>query len=357
MSNPAEEWASSAALNAALKYRPQLEGLADLKRQAEERFSSSVAAGRSEGTLASQAAQGAVAPTQQIFQQAQAEAGRSRALTAPGLASLGATNPFVLAAGNEQAAGGERLANTQAHAMSDLQARKVAAGELPAFAQQAAMAQLIKDLTSVNAKRQSLQGAEGATVQSEIDRQRAEAGKAALTERGQNLTRESAREGHQVTERGQNLAQQRAEGAKPLSPKDQAVGGATIRTILNLAKSGYEHGESRAELVARLTKGRSAQTIGVNSKGEPIGEGEKAVQHVKLGALPAYKPDTLMSAALDVAEQGHVSLHYQHQLEAEGYDLHRLGLPLAPAKGSTAQKVEAGVGNAGKRVSRAISGL
>lgn len=339
--NPSSEWASQAAINALLRYKPQKEGLAELKRAAEERFQGEVQAGKSEGTLGQQAAQGAIAPTQNIFSTAAAEGERGRALSAPILAALSADSPFKAAAANEQAAGGERLAQSQAHALSDLQQRSVAASELPAFTRQAATTRLLKELGSIQQKGQLLQGSEGADVQSEIDKQRGEARKASLTERGQNLSRQSAQEGHALTARGQNLTRQSAKEAHegkgksgaPLTTKEQDEAASQILQIRHYAAEG---GNSRAERVAALTEGRPEQST-KNKKGEAV----------KVPAVPAFKPDVKMSAALDWAEYGHLTRGTEKRLKAAGYNVEALGIPKAPPAPKTPNDY-------GKKVLKAI---
>lgn len=346
----ASTWASPAALSALLKYEPQKEGLADLKREAVERFNSSVAAGQSEGTLAKQAAQAAVAPTKQVFANASTEGQRGRDLIAPILAALAPGSPFATAAANEQAAGTERLAGAKAHSLSDLQQKKAAAAALPGYSRQAASSALLAELVKLNAKGQALQGAQGLTETAEAQKERHEASTEAAKSREGALNRAQSQTNAEIS----HSPKVGANGAAELTPKEQASGASTIKSILGYAKTGVQSGETRQQLVARLSAGRPQQSVAVNEKGEPVKEGEKAVQHVAVPKIPAYKADSLMSAALDVAESGHVSLGVQRQLEKEGYNVHSLGLPLAP-KG--AKGVAQAVNDVGKKVVKAIGNL
>lgn len=333
MASAEQERVRNALVNARLKSQPQAEGLAALQQSAREQFNQSVQAGRSEGTLEGQAASSAVAPTTAIFDQAAQQGAAGRALSADALAALLASSPFRAAAANEQAAGTERNANSKASALSRLQDLKVSAAELPAFTHASALSKLTQELSSIRNKQQSLAAAEGLDVQSEIGKQRAEANKLGVQERdsqrsasaSENDSRRTAATAERDTDAHDRTAREDAalahgEGAngavKPLSTLDQNAGLSIIKEIQHYA--GEVEGKTRAERVAALTEGSPEQST-KNSSGETV----------KVPKIPAFKPNVLMSAALDVAEHGRLTHAHEVALARAGYNVAQLGLPKA----------------------------
>jgi hypothetical protein len=308
--------------------------LAVLQKAAEDRFNESVRAGQSEGVLGQQAAQAAIPATQQIFANARTSGERGRNLVAPILAALAPDSPFKAAAANEQAAGTERLGQSESHALSDLQQRSVAASELPAYTRQSAVATLLGELQKISSKRSLLQGSEGADQAAEVGKMRAEAGRNALTARGQDLTHAAAEAGHETSEdNSERVAASKAAAlaakgptgaAKPLTQKQQNEAASVIAQIRQYA--GADSEATRAERVAALTSGRPEQSK-KNEKGETV----------KIPARPAFKPDARMSAALDYAEYGHLTRATERRLQQAGYDPSRLGVPPAPKEPSYSQ--------------------
>jgi hypothetical protein len=335
MASPAEaqSWSSQAALNALLRYAPQKQGLAELKRAAEDQFRGSVGAGESEGIMGQQAARGAVAPTQQIFANARQSGEQGRNLVAPILAALSSNSPFKAAAANEQAAGGERLGQSESHALSDLQQRSVAAAELPAYTRSAATQTLMKELQKLTSKSSMLQGQEGADVQSEIGKQRMEANKLAQSERANQRTGEGAerrsersaataldvthRTSRENTEENNRTRREIAEGKlapkEELPLKEQLEGKNTFSEIHSLAQHLHAEGQTRAQIIERL------------QRATPSVSGEEEGHKFTTKGTPGYEPGHLMSAALDVAEYGYVNQHHINLLKEDGYNPRHFG--------------------------------
>jgi hypothetical protein len=347
-------WAEEAARNSLLKYKPQQEGLQALQQAAEERYLASVQAGKSEGTLASQAATAAIKPTEGIYANAAAESARTRALNAGLLATLGEKNPFAIAAANETAAGNERLAGSQARALSDLQARKAAAGELPAYARQAALTALAKELNTIGARRAALQGTEAADTQSELDKLRAEDRKEKAAARKEEGAHAFALKLH--GEPTYKDLHPNAPAEKPASRKEVGTAKATIGTLRHYAGAMHAQGFSRAQIVQALTEGRPEESLALNAKGEPIKgqKGEKTTSYRKTPAVPGYAPNTLMSVAIDLAEKkGYVSQHYLHELEKE-YPGARFPYQVEPSNPGAGRRAgEALTGAAKKKIAEA----
>jgi hypothetical protein len=337
-------WASSAALQALLRYKPQREGLAQLQQAAEERFQGSVSAGQTEGVLGKQAAAQAKPEIAGIYDKAASEAQRARGLGAGALASLAPGSPFAAAAANEQSAAGERLAGSRATAQNDVSQRALAASELPAYTQRAASATLLKELQQLMGKANMLNSSEGADTQTGIEKQRQEAAKSALTERGQNLTHSAAEAGHATSEHNseRTAASKAAAGtsSKPLTTAQQKGINAASSTIAQIRQVVGKHGEglTRAQLVQKLSEGHPQESF------------KEGTESFKTAAIPAYKPDARMAAALDWHEYGHMTRNTEARLQREGVDPARVGVPRAPAPPKTANQF-------GQRVSKALSGF
>jgi hypothetical protein len=368
-----QRWASQAAVNALLRTQPQREGLADLQRAAGEKFASSVAAAKSEGALGTQAANAAIPATQQIFASSAKQGERGAALSSPVLAALAANSPFKAAAANEQSAGTERRANTEASALSRLQQEKVSAANLPAYGRQAALAQLVKDLGGITGKQEQLNATQGADVQSEIDKQRTEANKLAA---GENASKRSAAtstansersaatstansqrtaatstansQRTQATAQGKNAKGQQV--YKPLPSTAQLKGAATLREIEHEVRQAHQENHPAGQILQELTQEHPAinqpKMIPEIKNGKPTGKAvplensKKEVQYEKAPALP--KRDQLLSeAAIDsVLNYGRVSKATLAKLHKAGYSLSALQLqgpvPAPPQVQSTA---------------------
>jgi hypothetical protein len=346
-----QQWASQAALNALLKYAPQKEALRQLIGEAHNRFHESVSAGEQEGILAQQAARQAEAPTKQIFANARSAGEAGRNLSAPILAALAPNNPFKAAAANEQAAGTERLGQSETHALSDLQARSVAAGELPGFSRKQAEAKLTSELAKLLAKQGLLEGSEAGDIQAEIGKQRGEANKLAeaeriaerretaaenrsmrqqrTAERGQagaerrsertaatarDVTRRTSRENTEENNRTRReLAHQKGDEIKPPSRKENNEALHTIAEIGALAGHYRATGKNRQQISEELTKELPGVTVKLKSGGT-----------AKLKGHKGYQADNLMWAGLDIAEHGGVMPYRLNVLHEEGYDVRTL---------------------------------
>lgn len=349
------QWASQAAQAALLRYAPQREGIAQLQREAKENYEGSVTGAESTGRLTSAAIKQAEPQVSDIFNRAQAATTSTPNATqlASVLSALGpAAAGFKAAAATESAQGAQRLASERATAEGSLQEQDVAAQSAPSYARTLAGQQLLKTLSKLSEQQRSVEGEEGVAAATESSKLEDEAEGRAVTERGQNITAQSDKEGHELTrasqsqkavEHQEDLADKRqartesgAAGAKPLSLKENNAGAAAIQQIKQFAAEG---GGSRAERVAALTEGRPEQSF-KNAKGETVKE----------AAIPAFKPDVLMSAALDWAEYGHLSRGTEKRLSSEGYNVPKLGIPRSTKVGEAVRKT-------GKQIQQALPSL
>lgn len=357
-------WASRAALSSALRYGPQREGLADLLRQAQEQFQGSVQAGKSEGTLASQAVAKTRPEVQGAFDRAAQSGAAARAQLAQQLAALGGGRAG--AAANENAYGEGKLARERAHAEADLGTQQIAAAELPASTRQAALAQLLKSLNTIGAKRQALAGSEGAATQAELQRLEDEQRKEDKAERQRATPSGDAKLAAQTSRQNtKETNQQKREaaanknngpgGVKQLSTKDQTTAASTLRAIEHEARELRDRGTPRQSIYGELTSAHSGVNVPkTDAQGHPIHNSKGEPLYEKQADLPAH--DVLLTeAALDsVFGYGRVSKPIMDKLHNAGYSIKQLGLEgPAPAKPkrkpTTAQKIGQAVGGAGKR--------
>lgn len=361
------QWASQAAQAALLRYAPQREGLAQLTREAREQYNSSIKGAESVGRLTASAVDQAAPQVSGIYDRAAATSSASQSKLGSLLAGLGAAGaPFAAAAGTQAAAGTDKLARERATTEGSLTQQKLSAKEAPAFARTLATSQLAKSLSKIFASEQGINAQQGAAAATELSKLEQAAEGRATTERGQDLTAASSAEGHALTAAGQrqkavehqeDLAAKRAAsaagGGKPLTSHEQNEGSATIRQIAQFAKSA---GKTRADRVAALTEGESG--VSTTYKAGEKGPDGKVIQHntsVSTKATPAFKPDVLMSAALDLVENsGKITRATAHRLQQSGYSVQRLGLPvLSP----TSERTSKGARKTGSKIQAALPRL
>lgn len=342
----ANAWATTAQKNAVLRYAPEREALAQLTREARENYNASVQGAETTGRLTQNAVDQAKPAVSDTYDRAAnstatAQSGLSAALAALGPAATG----FKAAAAAQGTQGTEKLARERANAEGDLQVQSVAASQAPAFARTLATGQLSKSLSKIFSSAQGIAGQEGEATSSEVDRLEKEARSQALTERGQNITAQSDQEGHSLSRTG--LAQKAQEhqedlqvkreatgvaGApKPLTSKENDEGASAINQIKLFAGKVGGGKASRAQRVAALTEGKPEQSY------------KEGTETIKEPARPAFKPDVLMSAALDLTEYGHLTTNTEHRLSQEGYNVERLGVPRSTPVGEGLRKVGAAV--------------
>lgn len=335
MAAPSRQWASQAKINALLRYSPQREALANLTQEARDQYATSIKGAESAGRLTSQAVEQAKPEVSGIYDRAQGSTSATQQQLAAALAALGpAASGFKAAAATTGAAGSERGARERSAAESNLESQDVAAKEAPGFARTLANQQLATSLSKIFSSTQSVAENEGAATASELGKLEDEAEGRRVTERGQNLTSQSsaASRSQKAKEHQEDLAQKRAGGSTTLTLSEQNKGASVVQQIRQFALEG---GNDRAERVAALTEGRPAQSA-KNKQGATV----------KTPAIPAFKPDVLMSAALDWAEHGHLTANTEHRLTEAGYDVSKLGIPRASknAAGKLGERVQSAVG-------------
>jgi len=366
---------SPAQINAVLRYAPERQALAQAVQEARSEHESAIAGAQSEARLNANAVANAVPTEQGIYDRAQASSSAARQQLASVLSGLGGgVQPFQAAAASEGAQGAEKTARERAGAETDLHSQALATAAAPAFARTLADQHLGSALSKILASTQSVAGQEGLATSSEVAREAKEQQQQALTERGQNLTHESAQEGHSLTAQG--LAQKREEtkervnasngtNGKPrlLPAATLAKAGATLRDIEHEARELRAEGHGRKAIYEELTSEHPPTSVPKEDKNgavflkEKLGGGrltgkkaQEAIQkgEVELEKAPALKShDALLAqAALDsVYGYGRVSKATLQKLHNAGYSIKALQLEGPPAPKPAGTYVPPGRGN------------
>lgn len=267
----------------------------------------------------------------------------------PTLAKLGASAaPMVAATKIEQAGLQTRLAESKAAAVSDLGSRRVQAQEGAAFATTNARNNLIQGLAKIFRSQQDLAGQKGAFAQATVSQLEKAAQDRALRVQ-LNSSSNAQSERNSIRSSGVDPNTGRPIKGGKLDPKAKKNGSgfgpngastdkhvqwqSSIQEIASTAQR-YKGKLSREQIVQKLAAGRPPQRILVDKAGNPLPDGLTGAQKVAAGAhtvaLPAikqYAPDLRMTAALDVALDGHLSPATQRKLHRAGFSVKQLNLP------------------------------
>jgi hypothetical protein len=327
-------WASEAALQGMLRYDPQVRALAEIQREAEGAYRTGVAQarGNADATIATIGA--ATPAVRGIYDQAGLDQARSASVVNHDLAGLPGLSPDLQAAiGLEQQNASSRVSTGRAQALTGLQQQRVGARAGGQYATNKAHDDLVAALTKIFSQRQSLAADRGAFETLTAGQLQDKA-----TARSDTLASQQA--SRDVTTRGQDLSHQdrvasqqaaaakakrdgrlTATGAPALSQEQHNAAAATVRQIARYAAK-YKGKLGREQIVAKLSQGRPQQSIHTDPD-----TGEKLPNPISLPAIPAFSPDLRMTAALDVAIDGHLSRETQQRLAKAGYRDKDLDLP------------------------------
>jgi hypothetical protein len=248
-----------------------------------------------------------------------------------------------------------RLSESRTNALSSLDDRRVRAAEGAQFAAGAAHDKLVDDLTKILQRKQDLAGERGAFKAATMGQLEEAARKRATDIKIASGHDTAAANRADATITQQERNSKRSAGIDPdtgkpipggkLDPKAQkkgkrvtASGAPAVSADAHLAFQNkvqeiasyvdrYKGKVSRKEIVAKLQKGRPQQTVYADPKtGNPVAKNTPGAVAVPLTKIPQYQPDLAMSAALDVALDGHLSRPTQQKLQ-QHYILSELGLP------------------------------
>lgn len=346
----ASQFASQAAQDALLKYEPQQSALQGLMREAEEAYRSSIAGGDSAARLGVQAVKEGIPRVAGVYNRSEAQNKQVQEQAQAALAALpGIANGYKAASINAGTAATQRIAGNRASVLGQLNLQGVAAANSAASSRQAAGVTLAKELGKLFGKSETIAGQQGAFASTELERLTHEAEKEARTQRQGQATisqreRASERSAGIDPNTGKPIPGGKLDKSEALPLKEQSKAVSTIQQIAHYASEAKAH-MSRPELVKFLSEGEPAhQAKEKNAKGEEV--------KVAIAKIPAFKPDVLMSAALDWALGGYLSRGTETRLREAGYSiptLERQGIPGAARRTATVragQKVVSGLGRA-----------
>jgi hypothetical protein len=163
-------------------------------------------------------------------------------------------------------------------------------------------------------------------------------GRIKATERGQNITAQGQKLSHQDRVRQQNLthADRVAALNKPGKGKGKGKSGygpngqtpdahdkfaSSVENIVSTARPWVRAGLTRQQIVAKLKKGRPALSM-------PVKGGGRA----SLRAIKPMPADLRMSVALDIATSGYVGGTTIRRMRSRGWSVAQMGLPTKPPR-------------------------
>jgi hypothetical protein len=341
---------NQAALEALVRFGPELSGLKELQREAIMEYATGI-------KQAHGAARGIVGTIDQarpnvrkIYDDAGVSASRHASMLSGDVAALpGVANSIKAGAQLEGTHALAALRDAQSAALTDLQSRRVAAKEGEAFAVNRAHSELVDSLAKVLGRKQDLRREQGAftaltsrelrqAAQERADNLSIARGRIRATERGQNVTKRGQDVTHADRVRQQNIEHADRVAARKAKGKAKGKGGASgygpngqtpeahdkfassVEDMVRIATPWAKH-LSRAQIVAKLTKGRPALST-------PLPGGGRA-------SLPAIKPmpaDLRMSVALDIATSGYVGGRTIRRMRSRGWSVAQMGLPTKPPR-------------------------
>jgi hypothetical protein len=350
MARKRNRFINQAALEALVRFGPELSGLKELQREAIMEYATGIkqAHGAARGIVGmiDQARPG----VRKIYDDAGVSASKHASMLSGDVAQLpGVANSIKAGAQLEGTHALAALRDAQSAALTDLQSRRVAAKEGEAFAVQRAHTELVDSLAKVLGRKQDLRREQGAFTaltarelrQSEQQRQdnlNIARGRIKATERGQNITKRGQTLSHADRVRQQNISHADRVAAQKLRAQAKAGKGrsgygpngqsqsahdkfaSSVEDMVRIARPWVKH-LSRAQIVAKLTKGRPALST-------PLKGGGRA-------SLPAIKPmpaDLRMSVALDIATSGYVGGRTIRRMRSRGWSVAQMGLPTKPPR-------------------------
>lgn len=349
---------NQARLTSRVKYEPQRQQLSQAQREAQEAFNQTVLGGRSSAIQGLETIHAATPAVVDIYNRAEGQSQDIHNTVATALKALGpGAQGYQASAAVESAGASDKLGRERARTLGGLHTQEVAAATAPQAAQVQASQQLSAALAKIFASGQSLASQEGSNTAAEYgnltDAQRKEAQKAKeaaegrrVTERGQNLTRKSAKEAHRGAPGG---------GVKPATTAENHAAAKEINEILYYAKHAPSN-LSRQDRAGILTEGSPGESVSSSEKNTAGGTNSKS--HT-VGKIPAFSPGPLQEAALDIAEYGFVRKATAQQLAKNGYNLAVLGLPREPdlRHRKAIKKVSSAAGSIGKGIPGSLGGF
>lgn len=338
------QFVTRAAQQALVRFGPELDVLKELQREARDTYSSTVGAARAAAEITQRAVDEARPGLRQVYDRAGLDQARvASSFLSPDLAKLGPIADAIKAAAATEASGAaRRLSEAQASALADLDDRRVRAAEGAMWAQTSAKDRLVSDLAKVLERQAGLSREAGAFQASTVADLEAEAAKQAHDAEQAALDRANSRGNALIgqgldPDTGRRLPSSRggkrlaAGGRDALSRDKHLEWSSAVQQIVQQAqryKPLIAQGKiDRQGIVRKLATGRPQQKVWVDAKGNPVAKGTPGATEQTLPGMPARPADIRMTAALDVALDGHLSRNTQKELQRKGFILSELGLP------------------------------
>lgn len=230
-----------------------------------------------------------------------------------------------------------RISEEQGRAVAGLEQQRTAALQGRVYANQQARRQYFGEKAKIQGSAQDLAKQAGVFTAARTGQIVEDLRALGIQIRGQNLTAAAAAGSQAQSERGSQYSAgidpdtgkpipggKLDPAAKPKKPVRQTPDkhdsfASQVEAIQGTV--GRYKGMSRAQIVQKLTAGRPQQTIKVDPD-----TGKKLDQPIVLPAIPAYKPTLAMTAALDLALDGHLSRATQEKLHRRKFSIKDLGL-------------------------------
>lgn len=345
-------FASQAALEALVRFGPELSGLKSLQRQAESNLSLGVRQAHGTANAITGTIDNVTPQVAKIYDDAGLkQAGVAGTLMGHDVAGLGHVADSIKAGASLEAAGAaDRLNLEKAHALTNLGTQKVRARQGEQFAIGTAKDQFVKSVTEILSRKQDLSREKGAFTSATINSLAQTAAAAQLKQSESAAARENARLVAGVDAQGHVL---------PGGPKDPKVTGKgkggkintdiqhgalddSVQSAQTIVTSRLKGLGSRSELMDILVKGMPART-------GPNGE--------KIAAIPAQKP-LVAKAAIELAFDQKISRATLNTLHKRGFSIKKLGWQYAsgsPKAKKNEKTFEKGVLSAGQLLAGALA--
>lgn len=348
-------WASQAAVQALLRYGPQESALAELQRQAEGTYQTSIAQARGSGDMSVEQIKAAEPQTAAIFDRASRQDQLANLFRGQIPGGAAGTPADVLAQGSkiEQAQNATNVGLARAGAMNALTERKLAARSGVQYATENARQQFVSDLSKILRQKTEVAGQKGAftslTAQQLQDAadERAQAlaiaeGQMSQSERNSlrasgtdpdtgELTADAAITAAEKADKeaNKNKGKVSASGVPLLSIDKHLADRSELSRAISLAAKGKSAGLDRRATGKGLLSGRTAADVygpedPKTGKREPL-YNEDGTKRRRSEVKPVEN-QLLVTAALDMQYDGHISRKTQRMLADAGYSIKRLGL-------------------------------
>jgi hypothetical protein len=322
-------WASQAALDTLLRFNPQRQQLAEQIKEAQQNYGAQVSAGRTTAKETEASVQRALPLLSQAYSAAGAAAQPGATLVSQALAALPASDAQYRT--NQAAMAAQTVANLAkagASARTTMLERGTRAREGAQFSQLSAQQTLAKTLQQLFGKQRGLSEEAGAFAQSEAEKLAHEAETLEQRETASKRTAASAEAGHKTTERGQNITAQTArEGREQKAREAKGKPGAKQTAPGVKEATPDQTNKAREDIEKMRHEAYYVRRMGQNMNYEQANQALQNNVKTKAFTRAGYANSGKLRAALDLAYFGGVGEGAIGQLHGEGYGLGRLGYP------------------------------